>query len=322
MALGSNNPFPKVKVVEQASVATPSAGAQHLFIDSADHHLKRKNSSGTITDLEGAGAGTVTHTGGALTSGKTVVGAGSDDVAVSTLTAQFVGSSSGTAAAASMTTARLLGRTTASSGAVEEITVGTGLSLSSGSLTATGGSGGGGSVLLGVYTASGANDIPVVTRNASGQSGAIFQSDYEEYEVRINQLTVSTNNIELRWQFSSNGGSSYNSTSNYYSWWKGNSNTNAAFDGVNNGGTYWLLGTGLGSTSSRSYQAVITLAYPLSTTLGKMATGAIGYTNQSTVGSGTWGGYFDVSGTAFDSFKVFPGTVTVSGNIKVYGLAK
>lgn len=41
-----------------------------------------------------------------------------------------------------MSTARLLGRTTASSGAIEEITVGTGLSLSAGSLTATGGGGG------------------------------------------------------------------------------------------------------------------------------------------------------------------------------------
>lgn len=39
-----------------------------------------------------------------------------------------------------MSTARLLGRTTASTGAVEEITVGAGLSLSAGSLTASGGS--------------------------------------------------------------------------------------------------------------------------------------------------------------------------------------
>ena len=37
-----------------------------------------------------------------------------------------------------MSTDRLLGRTTASTGAVEEITVGSGLSLSSGTLTATG----------------------------------------------------------------------------------------------------------------------------------------------------------------------------------------
>jgi hypothetical protein len=44
-----------------------------------------------------------------------------------------------------MATARLLGRTTASTGAVEEISVGSGLSLSGGTLSATGGGGGGGS---------------------------------------------------------------------------------------------------------------------------------------------------------------------------------
>ena len=42
-----------------------------------------------------------------------------------------------------MATARILGRSTAATGAVEEITIGTGLSLSAGTLTATGGGGGG-----------------------------------------------------------------------------------------------------------------------------------------------------------------------------------
>lgn len=42
-----------------------------------------------------------------------------------------------TATGLTMTTARLLGRSTASTGAIEEITVGTGLSLSGGTLTAT-----------------------------------------------------------------------------------------------------------------------------------------------------------------------------------------
>lgn len=46
-----------------------------------------------------------------------------------------------TSSGITMATDRLLGRTTASSGAIEEITVGSGLSLSAGSLTATGGSG-------------------------------------------------------------------------------------------------------------------------------------------------------------------------------------
>lgn len=43
-----------------------------------------------------------------------------------------------TSSGLTMATARLLGRTTASTGAIEEITVGSGLSLSAGSLTATG----------------------------------------------------------------------------------------------------------------------------------------------------------------------------------------
>jgi hypothetical protein len=46
-----------------------------------------------------------------------------------------------TSSGLTMSTARLLGRTTASTGAAEEITVGTGLSLSGGTLTATGGGG-------------------------------------------------------------------------------------------------------------------------------------------------------------------------------------
>lgn len=50
-----------------------------------------------------------------------------------------------------MSTSRLLGRSTASTGAVEEITVGTGLSLSAGTLTATGGGGGGGTKTLGFF---------------------------------------------------------------------------------------------------------------------------------------------------------------------------
>lgn len=99
--------------------------------------------------------GNVTTTA-TLTAGKAIIGAGTTAIDISSLTATVVKSSTGTLSAASagtdyvapgsittsgltMNTARLLGRTTASSGAVEEITVGSGLSLSAGSLTATGG---------------------------------------------------------------------------------------------------------------------------------------------------------------------------------------
>jgi hypothetical protein len=40
--------------VEQTTPSSPAAGSQKLFIDSADHKLKRVNSSGTVTTIEGA----------------------------------------------------------------------------------------------------------------------------------------------------------------------------------------------------------------------------------------------------------------------------
>jgi hypothetical protein len=46
-----------------------------------------------------------------------------------------------TAIGAQMSTGKLLGRSTAGSGAIEEITIGSGLSLSAGTLSATGGGG-------------------------------------------------------------------------------------------------------------------------------------------------------------------------------------
>lgn len=55
--LASNNPFPSVLFLEEASApANPTAGQQRLFLDSATHHLKRVNSSGAVTDIESLAA--------------------------------------------------------------------------------------------------------------------------------------------------------------------------------------------------------------------------------------------------------------------------
>lgn len=107
--LFQDNLSPYLTVVEQGSTpATPSAGNQKLFVRTSDHVLCYLNSAGTVTPFGSGGSGSITVSG------------------------------------YTMSTARLLGRTTAATGAVEEISVGTGLSLSGGSLTATGGGGGSG----------------------------------------------------------------------------------------------------------------------------------------------------------------------------------
>jgi hypothetical protein len=59
-----DNEFPKMLFKEGSAPASPAAGDQALFVDSADHVLKLKNSSGTVSAVSG----------GSLTSTKTLLG--------------------------------------------------------------------------------------------------------------------------------------------------------------------------------------------------------------------------------------------------------
>jgi hypothetical protein len=56
MTKAEDNPFPYITLVEGSTPATPSAGRQREFIDSADHKVKRVNSSGAVTTVEGSGS--------------------------------------------------------------------------------------------------------------------------------------------------------------------------------------------------------------------------------------------------------------------------
>lgn len=62
MTKASDNIFPKVLIVEGSAPSSPSSGDQALYIDSSDHKLKRKNSSGTVTTIEGAATTVATDT--------------------------------------------------------------------------------------------------------------------------------------------------------------------------------------------------------------------------------------------------------------------
>lgn len=48
----SDNPYPSLMVVEGAVPASPAAGRHRLYVDSADHKLKRVDSAGAVKDLE------------------------------------------------------------------------------------------------------------------------------------------------------------------------------------------------------------------------------------------------------------------------------
>lgn len=55
MAKGSDNKFPKLIITEGSAPSNADSGDQKLYIDSADHKLKRKNSSGTVVTIESTG---------------------------------------------------------------------------------------------------------------------------------------------------------------------------------------------------------------------------------------------------------------------------
>ena len=70
-----------ITLPEGAAAATPSAGNVTLYAK-ADGNLYQKDDAGTETQLGvSGGAGTVTHTGGALTASALIIGAGAADVA-------------------------------------------------------------------------------------------------------------------------------------------------------------------------------------------------------------------------------------------------
>lgn len=77
------------------------------------------------------------------TSGTSILkGSGSGGFSSASAGTDYVAPGAATSSGLTMATARLLGRTTASSGALEEISIGSGLSLSAGSLSSTGSGGG------------------------------------------------------------------------------------------------------------------------------------------------------------------------------------
>lgn len=80
MTAASDNKFPKVIITEGSAPSSPSAGDQKLYIDSSSHHLSRKNSGGTVVDLETnqSSASTVTAHGARVIRASTTFNVGNN----------------------------------------------------------------------------------------------------------------------------------------------------------------------------------------------------------------------------------------------------
>lgn len=181
-----------------------------------------------------------------------------------------------------------------------------------------GGSGGGGSgalVLLEQQSASGSAQLDLA---------AWYSTTYDEYMIEIVGLVPATNAVDPLLRFSTDGGSSYDSGSNYsasgFRWSQGGTAV------ANAGGTSIKLdasGTQV-NTSTKSFNATIRLFNPGSTALHKRLICAA-YSDDGSgnpdIGIEVRGSYNSTS--AVNAFRVLmsSGNIT-SGTIRVYGIAK
>ncbi len=228
------------------------------------------------------GAGTVTHTAGALTANAVVVGNASADITV----------------LASLGTS---GQVLTSNGA------GTPPSFQSASSAF---------VLLEQHTASSSASLDFTTW---------YSSTYDDYQIEFVNVLPATNNVELGLRCSTNGGSSYDSTSVY-----ANDNARLGGGGFAYNETTTTKGQ-LGSNAAMSNSATfggecgfLKLYGPGSATGQKRFIGTLYYTFQS--GSPELTAYTNItyqSTTAVNAFQFFFSSGNIaSGTIRVYGLTK
>jgi hypothetical protein len=187
----------------------------------------------------------------------------------------------------------------------------------------TGGGGGGGSlILLGTYTASGAGTLNLTARTAPGRGGPLFQGDFTNYRFIISGVTFAPATNDLQMLFSTNAGSTWDTTSTYYSTLSYSYSTST---GGNNSCTNTVNGFGFSCssvpyTSGTAMTADFDLFTPTSTTASKMMSGFV-TTNRTDVSSfikQTQGWeYQNVNAVNAVQFKaasgIFNGTVSVYG---------
>lgn len=226
---------------------------------------------------------------------------------------QLGGAGAITGSGLTMATARLIGRTTASTGAPEEITVGTGLSLSAGSLTSTVVAG---RVLLVTLTASASATLADTTN---------LTSTYALYVFELENILPATDGAYLNARVSIDAGSSWISTANY-------NGTAIAYDaGVATNsqidGTSLYLGGSVGIENTAAQGGICGTLYfvnPAGTTAYKRLSGILSeYYSSATPALFpiVFTGQYKGATTAINGIQFYfsSGNIT-SGKIRIYGI--
>jgi hypothetical protein len=181
-----------------------------------------------------------------------------------------------------------------------------------GTETCTGGGGGSGSfVLVEEHTASSSAELDFTT---------CFTSTYDDYQVEVVNLVPASNGVFFGIQFSTNGGSTYDSGTNYT--WSGLRFTSSAsaLAGSNAQGSIIITGGSVVNTgTSIGLVGTIHMYDPLNGSLALQVSGQSS-TNDGNVYAGFYVGSYNVV-AAVNAFRVLTSSGNIaSGTVRCYGL--
>lgn len=182
--------------------------------------------------------------------------------------------------------------------------------------------GAGGTVLLAEHTASNSATLDFTSRNAPGRSGALFQSDFDEYEVHLIQVSPVASNPTLEILFSTDGGSTYDTGAHYENnailWLVSVAAATSA-----SGAAASVLQTNVSNTSGFGMSMKLTIANPLGANYVAMhgtGTSVDGGSGDRFIG---WSlaNFWSVGGANAFRMLMSSGNIS-SGTVRVYGIRK
>lgn len=190
-----------------------------------------------------------------------------------------------------------------------------------------GGSGGGSFAYLGEYIASASATLDAVTRNAPGKSGAIFQSDYDDYVIRFLNIFPSTSAQDLDMRVTTDGGSTWESGTNYFGLIGGTVYGGGDFAtsyGSNTAGhvTLWATGSeGVSTADGTGFSGEMSVFNPLgSTHKSFMHEGPVRTTNWLAM---IWRAGISVNiTTPINGVQFYATAGNINGTVRIYALEK
>jgi hypothetical protein len=188
---------------------------------------------------------------------------------------------------------------------------------------AAGGGGGGGLTLLEEHTASGSTSLDFTTRNATGQSGATFQSDFDEYLIEIDHVIPATNSVQLYLRFSTDGGSTYISSGSYS--WNHLFLYGSGSSGTEGGTADSFIGVGGAAVASagKGVWGVVNVIRPGEAGTAYRTVTKDTIRDHTSVGLVHDTGIGWISTTAVDALRfLFSSGNITSGSIRIYGIVK